>query len=224
MLENLTAMSGNNASSSCGPLHYKIPMLEDAKGFTHWHFCMKMVLQDNNLLTVTDRTLPQPNATMDTARYESWNAKDLKAWIQIATTLCKGPLNLIMQSTSTKDCWDKLITRYQGKGGCCVTYLMESFFCTLLNDLEPMEPQIQKLIEADQNLQTSGCGVNNKNLAYIIIMALSDSLSTLQTILYNKDNQTITSKEVITLILADEERYIHSSGGTATAYYAKARK
>ena len=55
-------------------------------------------------------------------------------------------------------------------------------------------------------------------------MALLDSLSTLQTILYNKDNQTITSKEVITLILANEERRIHSSGRTATAYYAKARK
>ena len=34
----------------------------------------------------------------------------------------------------------------------------------------------------------------------------------------------ITSKEVITLILADEERRIHSSSRTATAYYAKARK
>ena len=217
-------MSGNNATSSRGPLRYEIPTLEDAEGFTHWHFCMKMVLQDNDLLAVTDGTLPRPNATTDAAGYESWNAKDLKARIQIATTLRKGPLNLIMQSTSAKDCWDKLIARYQGKGGRRVAYLMESFFRTPLNDSEPMEPQIQKLIEADQNLQTIGCGVNDKNLAYIIIMALPDSLSTLQTILYNKDDQTITSEEVIALILADEERRIHSSGGTATAYYAKAGK
>jgi hypothetical protein len=156
--------------------------------------------------------------------HASWNAKDLKVQIQIATTLCKGPLNLIMQATSTKDCWDKLIARYQGKGGCHVTYLMESFFHTPLTDMEPMEPQIQKLIEADQNLQMIGCGVNDKNLTYIIIMALLDSLSTLQTILYNKDDKSITSEEVIVLILADEECHIHSSGRTAMAYYAKTGK
>ena len=185
---------------------------------------MKMVLQDNNLLTVMDGTLLWPNTMMDAARYKSWNAKDLKAWIQITTTLHKEPLNLIMQSMSAKDCWDKLIARYQKKGGCCIAYLMESFFCTPLTDLEPMEPQIQKLIKADRNLQTIGCRVNDKNLAYIIIMALLDSLSTLQTILYNKDDQMITSEEVIVLILANEECHIHSSSRTTIAYYTKARK
>jgi hypothetical protein len=205
-------------------MHYEISTLEDAEGFTHWHFCMKMVLQDNNLLAIMDGTLPQPDTTADPTRHASWNAKDLKVQIQITTTLHKGPLNLIMQATSAKDCWDKLITRYQGKGGHRIAYLIESFFCTPLTDTEPMEPQIQKLIEADWNLQMIGCGVNDKNLAYIIIMALPDSLLTLQMILYNKDDKSITSEEVIALILANGEHHIHSSGGTAMAYYAKTGK
>ena len=69
-----------------------------------------------------------------------------------------------------------------------------------------MEQQLNKLIEASRNLEAIGCGVNDKTLAYIIIMALPPTLSMLQAILYNKDNTTITSEEVITQILADEER------------------
>jgi len=101
---------------------------------------------------------------------------------------------------------------------------MQSFYCTPLTNAEPMEPQINKLIEANHNLETIGCGVNDKTLAYIIIMALSDTLLMLQTVLFNKDNTAITSEAVISQILADEERRVNISGGTATAYFMKAGK
>ena len=223
------SMPANTAAPNATPARsshicYEIPWLEDSENFAHWHFCMKMVLQDHDLLPVVNGTLAKPNATTDPDAYRAWIDKYLKARIQIATMLRKGPLNLIMDADSAKSCWDKLTAQYQGKGGCCIGYLMESFFKTPLTDTEPLKPQMQKLIEANRNLDTIGCGVNDKNLAYIIIMALPESMSTLKTILFNKDNMTITSEEVMSQILADEERRVHTSGGSATAYYAKVGK
>jgi len=101
---------------------------------------------------------------------------------------------------------------------------MESFFQSPLSDAEPMEPQLNKLVEASCNLDSIGCGVNDKTLAYIIIMALPDALSMLKSILFNKDDTTITSEVVISQILVNEERRVHASGGTTTAYFAKAGK
>jgi len=203
---------------------YEIPMLEDTEGYMHWHYCMTMVLEENDLMSVTDGTLAKPNATTDADGYADWISRDLKARIQIATTLRNGPLNLILQAKSAKECWDKLATRYQGRGGRRIAYLMRSFFRSSLTDGEPMEPQIDKLVEVNRNLEAISCGVNDETLAYIIIMALPESLSTLKTILFNKDDATVTSEVIIAQILADEERRVHASGGTATAYFAKARK
>lgn len=57
-----------------------------------------------------------------------------------------------------------------------VAYLMESFFWTPPTDTEPMEPQINKLVEANRNLDTIGYGLNDKILAYFIIVALTEMI------------------------------------------------
>ena len=186
---------------------------------------MKLALQDSSLLSVVDGTFAKPDATADPNSYVDWVSSDTKAKLQIATTLHKGALNVILQASSTKDCWECLIAQYQGKGGRRVAYLMQSFYRTMLTDTEPMEPQLNKLVEANRNLETIGCGAaNDKSLAYLIVMALPESLSTLQAILFNKDDDTVLSDIVITQILANEERRINLSGGTAMAYFAKASK
>ena len=80
------------------------------------------------------------------------------------------------------------------------------------------------LIKANQNLKAIGCGVNDKMLAYIIIMAVPNTLQMLKSILFNKDDMTIMSDAVIKQILVDKEHCVHASGGTATAYFTKASK
>jgi hypothetical protein len=177
-------MSGQNTNTQTGTTHsvamatsskaaqirYEVPILEDADGYAHWHFCMTMVLEENDLMTIVEGSLVKPDPTMDATGHADWMSKDRRARIQIATTLRKGVLNLILREKTAKDCWDKLAARYQGKGGQRIAYLMESFFQTPLTDAEPMEPQLNKLVEASRNLKSIGCGVNDKTLAYIIIM------------------------------------------------------
>ena len=214
-----------STSARVAQIRYEIPILEDTDGFTHWHFCMKLALQNCSLLSVVDGTFAKPDATADPNGYADWVSSDTKAKLQIATTLCKGALNVILQANSAKDCWEHLFARYEGKGGRRVLYLMQSFYRTMLTDTEPMEPQLNKLVEANRNLKTIGCGAaNDKSLAYLIVMALPGSLSMVQAILFNKDDDTVSSDVVIAQILADEQRRINLPGGTATAYFAKAGK
>ena len=87
-----------------------------------------------------------------------------------------------------------------------------------------MEAQLNKLIKANRNLMAISCGINDKTLAYIIIMAIPNSLSTLKSILFNKDDTSITSDAVIEQILVNEKHRIHASGNIVTAYFAKAGK
>jgi len=69
---------------------------------------MKLALRDNVLLSVVDGTVTKPNVVTDPDAYADWVSRDLKAQLQIATTLRKGALNIILQATSAKDCWDQL--------------------------------------------------------------------------------------------------------------------
>ena len=122
-------------------------MLEDSDGYAHWQYCMTLVLEDSDLMGIIDGTLAKLSTTLDPAGYADWVHRDRKARIQIATTLRKGPLNLILQIKTAKGCWDKLADQYQGKGGRRVAFLMQSFYRSPLTDTEPLEPQINKLIE-----------------------------------------------------------------------------
>ena len=94
----------------------------------------------------------------------------------------------------------------------------------LLTDTEPMEPQLNKLMEVNRNLETIRCRVNDKALAYIIVMALPDLLLTLQAILFSTDNVTIILEAVVAQILADKESRVNLSGGSTSAYFTKAGK
>ena len=115
-------------TSHIAQVQYEIPILEDTNGFTYWHFCMKLVLQDCSLLSIIDGTYVKLDATTDPNGYVDWISLDTKARLQITTTLCKGALNVILQASSMKDCWEHLIAQYQGKGGRCIAYLMQSFY------------------------------------------------------------------------------------------------
>ena len=76
-----------------------------------------MVLEENDLMSVVDRSLTKPNQTANPVGHMEWMSKDWWAHMHIATTVCKGALDLILKKKSAKECWDKLTARYQGKGG-----------------------------------------------------------------------------------------------------------
>jgi len=56
-----------------------------------------------------------PDQNADPTSYEDWSQKNREAQIQIATFLRKGPFNVIADTTTAKECWDKLTDRFRGK-------------------------------------------------------------------------------------------------------------
>jgi len=79
-------------------------MLEDSDSYAHWRYCITLVLKDSDLMGIIDGSLAKPNAITDPTGHADWIYRDRKARIQIATTLCKGPLNLILQIMTAKGC------------------------------------------------------------------------------------------------------------------------
>ena len=116
-------MSANTTASGSGntvtiptqvkgtPIHYKVPFLKDADSFTHWEFCITMVLEENDLMSVINRSLTKPDQTVDPVGRAEWMSKDWRAHMHIPTTVHKGALNLILKKKLAKECWDKLTAR-----------------------------------------------------------------------------------------------------------------
>jgi hypothetical protein len=100
--QNTNMQTGNThsvamaTSSKATQIHYKVPILKDADGYAHWHFCMTMVLEENDLMTIVKGSLIKPDPTVDATGHADWMLKDRRACIQISTTLHKGALNVML--------------------------------------------------------------------------------------------------------------------------------
>jgi len=70
----------------------------------------------------------------------------------------------------------------------------------------------------------AGLSVDNKLLAFLIVLCLPDSYTMLKTVLSSLDSTKATSKGMTSQILAEECRHIHLLGGNVVAFYMKAKK
>ena len=87
MQQNMQQNVQPPAGTSCvTQVRYEIPILEDTNEFTHWHFCMKLALQDCSLLSVVDRMYVKLDATADPNGYADWVSSDTKAKLLLLLT------------------------------------------------------------------------------------------------------------------------------------------
>jgi LTR polyprotein gag-polypeptide-like protein len=204
---------------------YDVPMLDHAgKEYAHWKLRLQLVFEARDLWGVIDGSEPKPDITTDPAGHADWRHKDLEAQIQIVMSVQGECLNTILGATSAKECWDKLSARYEGKGEQRLAYLMEELFHHALSESEPMDTQINNLLGVARNLESLGIGMDEKVIAFAIVMALPDSLNTLKTILYSTRGADLSIEDVTAQIYSDEQRRIRASGSDAVTYYAKAAK
>ncbi len=85
---------------------------------------------------------------------------------------------------------------------------MEELFHTAIVESEPLETQINKLLQAARNLESLGFGLADNVLAFVIVMALPETMSTLKTILYNTQGSDLHSEGIVNQIIIDEQRRI----------------
>lgn len=101
---------------------------------------------------------------------------------------------------------------------------MKELFHIAISKLESIKPQITKLLQATQNLKFIAFELVDKVLAFIIVMALLESMSTFKTILYNTWGMDLTCNRIIYQILINEQRCIQTLRLKCTAFYFKAVK
>jgi hypothetical protein len=66
--------------------------------------------------------------------------------------------------------------------------------------------------------------IDDRVIAYTLILCLPGSYSTLRAVLRNTGSSKLTSKWVAYQILAEEYRLVQQSGGSATAFYTKTKR
>src|SRR6266851_7614627 len=229
---NMPSSSGQQASNNTVPpalakpppnySKFDLPLLDDnGNDYIHWSNTVTLALEYRGLWDIVDSTTPSPNATMDAAAYQDWHRCDKEAHLQLILTLSRTPCNHVLNAKSSKDVWDMLKIRYQGGGELCSHYLLKCLFMTPFIDSKPMEPQIANLISITHQLSNLKFPITNVWVTGLIKVKLPVLWEMLKTILANTEEGKLTSKGVISQILAEEHCHIRTAGGDTTAYYAK---
>ena len=184
-----------------------------------------MVLRLQDLWGVVDGTDEMPDSTIDPKGFSEWKSRDLKARAQITLALKDEPLKSVLDATTAGECWRRVsdycrrIARYR------TFLLVPKLFQTTLSDSKPLEPQIQELLWTARMLSNAGLAFQDNLIALAIIMSLPPSLSTLSTILSDTEESKLSSQDVLSKVIVDEQRRIRNSGVDAIAYFAnEARK
>jgi hypothetical protein len=99
---------------------------------------------------------------------------------------------------------------------------MEELFRTPLSESKPLEPQVNRLVRVARTLNTLGFDLEDKALAYIIVLKLPDSMTTLKTTLFDIGASDISTEAVVSQIVLDEQRRVRASSVGTAAYFARA--
>jgi len=112
---------------------------------------------------------------------------------------------MITGVATAKACWDSLHDQFHGKGKQHIANLMEKLCHYTISETKAIEPQILTMLKATCNLDSLGFSLSDKTLAFMIVMALPHSMSTLKSILYDMPGPKLSSSGIIAKILEDEQ-------------------
>ena len=201
---------------------YDVPSLEnDAANFQTWKFRISMVLDIRGLLPVVDGTLKCP-AESNSEEYTHWQKLDKEARAQICLTLKDEPLNGVLHVATSKQAWDKLCERYEGKGKQTQAYLIGELFRNTLSDESPLEPQLNAMQHKAHVLMSLGLKLEDALVAIAIVLSLPESYSTLRTILMSTEDKLLPDSVVAQILI--EEKSQKNPAQTALLAHGKRGK
>ena len=210
--------SGSNPSSSISiPASnrlYDIPSLENSTtNFQTWKFRILTVLDIRGLLPIVDGTSQCPTNTQSDD-YAKWKRLDKEAKAQICLTLKDEPLNGVLHAETSKEVWDKLCERYEGKGKQTVAYLIGKLFWMTFTDESPLKPQLNAMRHKAHILSSLGLKLEDALIAIAMVISLPESYSTLRTILMSTEDK-ILPDSIIAQVLIEEKSRKNATAQTA---------
>ena len=221
---NTTTTTTSSSVNKVNTQLYDISHLEnDGSNYAYWKIQLQAILEMQDLWEIIDGSKPKPTAT-DSDRAD-WDKQDRAARAQIVLTLKQEPLSVIAHtSTTAKTHWDKLSVRYEGKGEQRMLHLIDEIFRSTLSESEPLQPQINTILLVASKVTTLRLSLDNKLVAFAIISSLPSSMSTLKKILSNTKPSDMTTENVMSQIVLDEQQRVRESGTSASAFFAKVAK
>jgi hypothetical protein len=191
----------------------------DGSNFQIWSSQLKLILRNRELWGIVDGTETIP-AQSDATAHKDWKKRELDALTQILLTLEPEPYTAVIAIESPKEAWNSLVDRYQETGLHIVVPQLIAIFQTKLSDEEPLETQINSLVERWCILTTNGIRLDEGVIAIAIVTALPDSYSTLRSIILSQSSipkiQTVKNQILI-------EEQIRTAAANSTAIALKAQ-
>ena len=181
-------------------------------------------LRSRRLWRVVNGTETAPDETIDPDAHDEWYLKDQDAQLTIISALKNIGQQCIYPCQTAKESWDTLRARYSDGGNRRLASLLEQVLKATFTDSEPLQPQLDKVIFANHQLEAANVIIPDIVIAHYIALHLPDSYSTLRTVLTSSDSTKMTSKWVIDQVVAEEHHRITKFDGNANAYFAKVNK
>jgi LTR polyprotein gag-polypeptide-like protein len=85
----------------------------------------------------------------------------------------------VTDTDMVEECWERLLQRYEGRGTQRKMQLFEKIFKSAFTDTNPLEPQINSLLQSVHAAKNLGSNLGDDIVASTIISALPASLRTL---------------------------------------------
>jgi hypothetical protein len=130
-----------------------------------------------------------------------------------------------MSAKDAKETWDRILWRLQGKGKHSIALLIRELFHSILSDENPLETQLNAMLQIGYNLHSLGQQLDNSLIAIAMIISLPDSYSTLCSILMATDLK-LTTQSIKSSIIQEEQLYkgTHSSRSLTAQIQKKTTK
>ena len=186
------------------PAKFDLPMLDDnGENYDTWYMALQLALNNCSIWPIVTGTELCPDWMTDPTGHEEWGLKDCEARLMILLALRKVSQNCVFRGMSSKEYWDRIASWYSGAGGGNkrTVSLLQQFFMISFKDSEPMQPQIDRIVCAAQQLKTVSFPIDNCLLAFLLAIHLPNSYAMLRTIITNLEAANITSKWVVDRII-----------------------
>ncbi|CDO76034.1 hypothetical protein BN946_scf184818.g2 [Trametes cinnabarina] len=193
---------------------------DDGSNFPMWKFRMEMILESRRLWSIVNKTEPCPSlAVQGQSAVNAWKERDHLAKLQISLTLDDSPLSSVMLARTSAEAWDKLLSRYEGKGKQTIATLIGELFRGTLSDQDSLETQLDAMQLKARLLEQLGQPLDDSLVAIAMVTSLPASYSTLRTILMSTYD-TLSTDTVVSQVL-NEERSRKEHNGTQSAFLAR---
>lgn len=184
--------------------------LQDAEQWTTWKFQVRVLLNAADLFEVVTGDDPVP--IVDDTKPESkkalkeWQTKDRKAQKLIVTTIGQQPMIHIINCSTAKEMWTKLLSVYEQRTSASVNLLQQRFYSFAMNPNDDIATHISKLENLAKQLKDSGETVSTSMLTAKVLMTLPPHFAHFFSAWESTDRAEQTIENLTSRLIMEETR------------------